>query len=73
MVTEDELKVEDSRALLTEADRHHISSNTKDNTAHQSVSRVRNRIKQELQTDMEVLEEHHTELYNEVLGVIEDV
>jgi hypothetical protein len=36
------------------------------------VSRIRNRIHEELQTDLEVLEKHHPELYEELAQVVCD-
>jgi len=60
------------RAIMTETDREYISgeADIDDNTRHQAISRVRNRITKELATDMEILEEHHPELLDELREVV---
>ncbi|MHB9286616.1 hypothetical protein ACKVMT_06205 [Halobacteriales archaeon Cl-PHB] len=60
-----------ARALLTDGERRHISGESgKDELRYQAVSRVRNRIEGELTTDVELLEEHHPELLEELRDVV---
>lgn len=61
-----------TRALLTETEREHLRSDTSSSNQYQAVSRIRNRIHEELQTDLEVLEKHHPELYEELAQVVCD-
>lgn len=55
-----------TRALLTETEREQIAGKHGDNRKYQAASRVRRRIEDELTTDVEVLREHHPDLYNEL-------
>ncbi|MDY6776174.1 MAG: hypothetical protein SV253_08920 [Halobacteria archaeon] len=60
------------RALMTDTDREYISGEdeaTKDQE-YQAVSRVRSRINEELTKDIEILEEHHPELLEELREVV---
>jgi len=55
------------RAIMTTTDRERISgeSNVSDEKRYQTIHRVRSRIK-ELETDVDVLQEHHPELLEEL-------
>ena len=55
------------RAILSTTDRERISgeADVPDSKRYESVSRVRQRIKQ-LERDAELLEEHHPELFEEL-------
>lgn len=65
------------RAIMTDTDREYITADDDDVDSHkryQAVSRVRNRITEELATDVELLEEHHPELLDELREIVcEDV
>lgn len=56
------------RALLTDRERELIEgeSESDDDLRYQAVSRVRRKIKDELATDVEILREHHPDLYEEL-------
>ncbi|QCW03581.1 hypothetical protein [Natrinema pallidum] len=60
------------RAIMTDTDREYISGegNPSESQRLQSISRVRSRINDELATDIEVLEEHHPELLEELRDVV---
>ncbi len=60
-----------TRALMTSTDREYIADGegVDENKRYQAVSRVRDRI-DELEADVEVLEEHHPELLEEVRDVV---
>ncbi|WP_229772992.1 hypothetical protein [Halarchaeum nitratireducens] len=57
---------------MTETDREYISNagDVEKNKRHQSISRVRKRINEELPHDIDVLEEHHPELLEELRDVV---
>lgn len=61
------------RAIMTTADRERISgeADAPDTKRYQAISRVRSRI-EELETDVEVLREHHPELLEELREVVCD-
>lgn len=60
-----------TRALLTDGERRHISGESgNEQRKYESVSRVRSRIEQELTSDIEILEEHHPELLEELREVV---
>lgn len=63
----------DYRAIMTTADRERISGQAEgpDKKKYESVSRVRSRI-QELETDVEILEEHHPDLLEELREAVCD-
>lgn len=63
-----------TRALMTESERRRIAGqdNAEDVKRYQAISRVRNRIHDELTHDVEVLEENHTELLEELRKVVCD-
>jgi hypothetical protein len=58
------------RALLTDSERRHIKGETKKQRRYEAVSRVRTRINSELTTDVEILREHHPELFDELREVV---
>lgn len=60
------------RALLTETERKQLSGVDGKARKYQATSRVRRRVKEELPTDIEVLEEHHPELLEELRAVVCD-
>lgn len=64
-----------SRALLTETDRERIASDPDtpeaENYRYQAISRVRDRL-DELETDVEMLAEHHPQLLAEIQDVVCD-
>ncbi|WP_435158969.1 hypothetical protein [Haladaptatus sp. DFWS20] len=57
-----------TRALLTETEREYIAGegNPTDSQRYQAISRVRERIRDELPKDIELLAEHHPELLKEL-------
>jgi hypothetical protein len=61
------------RAIMTTTDRERISheAEVSDEKRYQAVHRVRSRI-EELETDVEVLQEHHTDLLEELREVVCD-
>lgn len=61
-----------TRALMSETDRQHISgeSDPSDSQRYQAVSRVRERVQEELPKDLDILREHHPDLYEEVIEVV---
>jgi len=62
-----------SRALLTEKERERIAGDTEDEQRrYEAVSRARRRIHEELPDDLELLEEHHPTLYDELTSVVCD-
>mgnify|MGYP006896986185 CR=1 FL=1 len=62
-----------ARALLTEGERRHISGESGEKQRqYEAVSRVRSRIEEELTTDIEVLEEHHPQLLEELQEIVCD-
>ena len=62
-----------TRALMTPTEREYIADegDVDENKRYQAVSRVRDRI-EELERDVELLEEHHPKLLEEVRGVVCD-
>jgi len=62
-----------ARALLTDAERRHISGESgRDQLKYEAVSRVRSRVQEELTKDVAVLEENHPELLEELREVVCD-
>ena len=59
-----------SRALLTQTEREQIARKHGDERRYQATARIRSRIKEELETDVEVLAEHHPELLDELREVV---
>jgi hypothetical protein len=58
------------RALLTDRERDLIEGKGPDDLRYQAVSRVRRKIEHELTTDVEILREHHPDLYAELREVV---
>jgi hypothetical protein len=58
-----------TRALLTETEREQIAGEHGDDRRYQAVSRIRSRINDELTTDVEILREHHPDLYEDLQEV----
>jgi len=67
-------KMARTRALMTKTDRRQITGgeDVDENNRYQAISRVRSRINEELTKDIEVLQEHHPELYEELYDVVCD-
>jgi len=59
-----------TRALLTERDRELIADEEAGNRRYQAISEVRSRIEENLAEDVELLEEHHSDLLNELREVV---
>lgn len=57
------------RAMLTDTERELIEGDEKSDRYYQAVSRVRRKINEELSEDVELLEEHHAELLEELQEV----
>jgi hypothetical protein len=59
------------RALLTDSERELIAAEDPDEPSYkyQAVSRVRNKIQDELTIDVKILRQHHPELYEELREV----
>jgi NTP pyrophosphatase (non-canonical NTP hydrolase) len=59
---------------MTKTDRKQIADQeaVDENKRYQAISRVRSRIQEELTKDVEVLREHHPELYEELKDVVCD-
>lgn len=57
------------RAILTDTERELLQSEEKSDRYYQAVSRIRRKINEELSTDIELLEEHHPELLDELREV----
>lgn len=59
------------RALLTDAERRHISRQSdNEQLRYEAVWRARKRVTEELSRDVEILEEHHPELLEELREVV---
>lgn len=62
-----------SRALLTDRQREILTDPDVDpDRRYQAVSRIRSRIQNQLREDCALLEEHHPDLYDELLEVVCD-
>lgn len=61
------------RALLTESEREYISDKSQTDPRYVAISRVRKKITEELPKDLEILREHHEDLYNELQAVVCDL
>jgi len=59
-----------SRALLTETEREQIAGEHGKERRYQATSRVRARIEDKLSKDVEILKEHHPELFKELRQVV---
>jgi len=60
------------RALLTDRERELIADESNDNQRYVAISRVRNKIEDELPEDIELLREHHPKLLAELEAVVCD-
>lgn len=58
------------RALLTETEREQLAGEHGDQRRYEATSRVRARVREELTTDVEILEEHRPELLEELREVV---
>ena len=59
-----------TRALLTARDRELLANQEDGNRRYQAISEIRSRINEELTTDVELLEENHPELLEELQEVV---
>lgn len=59
-----------TRALITETEREQISGEHGNERRWQATARVRKRIQEEMVKDVEVLENHHGKLLNELRSVV---
>jgi hypothetical protein len=55
---------------MTETERRLITGEGDDQRRYEAISRVRARVNDELTTDLEILEEHHPELFEEIREVV---
>lgn len=60
------------RALLTDRERELIADTSIEDDRYVAISRVRNKIEDELPQDIEILENHHPELLAELREVVCD-
>ncbi|CAP13675.2 hypothetical protein PNP59_13830 [Halobacterium salinarum] len=62
------------RALLTDRERELIEgeSESDDDLRYQAISRVRRKIEDEMTADVEILREHHPDLYDELREAVCD-
>ena len=72
MCTNKQTKMARTRALLTERDRELIADEEGGNRRYQAISEIRSRINEELETDVEVLAEHHPDLLEELREAVCD-
>lgn len=70
--TDDVPPVTDGRALTTDRDREQIArvDGVNDSEHYQAVSRVRRRIRENMKEDVELLQEHHQGLLDELREVV---
>lgn len=61
-----------TRALMTETERKQIAGEESEQRKYEATSRVRRRINEELNLDVELLKEHHPQLLNELRAVVCD-
>jgi hypothetical protein len=59
-----------TRALLTERDRELLAKSEGSNRRYQAISEIRSRITEEMTTDIELLEENHPQLLEELREVV---
>ncbi|ACM58501.1 conserved hypothetical protein [Halorubrum lacusprofundi ATCC 49239] len=59
-----------TRALLTETEREQIAGEHGDSRKYQATSRVRGRIQEELESDVEILKKYHPDLLDELREVV---
>lgn len=72
MDLEDVPPVTDGRALTTDRDRQHLAraGDVGDSEHYQAVSRVRRRIRENMDEDVELLHEHHPDLFGELRDIV---
>lgn len=72
MCADKQTKMARTRALLTERDRELLTQENEGegNRRYQAISEIRSRINEELPNDVEVLEEHHPQLLDELREVV---
>lgn len=58
------------RALLTDTERKVLETDEQSERFYQVVSRVRKKINEELPQDVQIIKQNHSELHNELLGVV---
>lgn len=58
------------RAMLTDTERELLDSDEKSDRYYQAVSRIRRKINEELTEDVQLLEENHSELLDELREVV---
>lgn len=58
------------RALLTETEREQLAGEHGDQRRYEATSRLRRRLKDELTTDVEILENHQSELLEELRNIV---
>ncbi|TMT81857.1 hypothetical protein E2L06_17655 [Haloterrigena sp. H1] len=59
-----------TRVLLTETEREQIAGEHGDSRRYQATSRIRRRVEDELTKDVEILQEHHPDLLEEIHAVV---
>lgn len=60
------------RALLTDTERERIANDEPKQPRYEAISRVRRKINEELPKDIELLREHHPQLFEELQTVVCD-
>ncbi|AAV47150.1 unknown [Haloarcula marismortui ATCC 43049] len=60
------------RALLTDTERELLEAEEKSDRYYQAVSRIRRKIDEELSEDLDILEKHHPELFEELCEAVEE-
>lgn len=58
------------RGLITEAERRHLRGEGTDQQRYEAASRVRARIQDELTEEIQLLEDHHDQLLEELKEVV---
>ena len=58
------------RALLTDRERELVSDEDAEDPRYVAVSRIRTKINEELTEDVEILKDHHPDLYDELRDVV---
>jgi hypothetical protein len=70
MATSEQRRMAKTRALLTETEREQIAGEHGRERKYQATARARRRIEDELTRDIEILEEHHPDLLDELRDVV---
>ena len=70
MSEQERLGMARTRALMTETEREQIAGRQSEQRKYEATSRVRRRINEELGRDVELLEEHHPDLLEELRAVV---